>query len=193
LSRSDRVGAVTGHSMPVVSNLFASKRHLALALFGTSLAGFRLFAAVAFAAAMILTALMAREFGASRGTQLFVAAVAAFAPIALMGSSLFQYVAFDYLGWVAIGYCTVRLLNSQDARWWLAMGAAGLGQILQKSLRHLENDLDLLVGEIVDRDDVARQRPGFRHQSAAIGPIGGLGQARSAAIGQRCTVNFEAL
>jgi len=98
--------------------------HLALALFGTSLAGFRLFAAVAFAAAMILTALMAREFGASRGTQLFVAAVAAFAPIALMGSSLFQYVAFDYLGWVAIGYCTVRLLNSQDARWWLAIGAA---------------------------------------------------------------------
>jgi 4-amino-4-deoxy-L-arabinose transferase-like glycosyltransferase len=97
--------------------------HLELSLFGTALAGFRVFAALAFAASMVLTGLMARQFGASRQTQLFASVVVAFAPIALMGSSLFQYVAFDYLGWVAISYCVVRLLDSQDDRWWLAIGA----------------------------------------------------------------------
>jgi hypothetical protein len=58
---------------------------------------------------------------------------------------------------------------------------------------HLENDLDLLVAEIVDRDDMARQRLGFRHQSAAIGPIGAHGQVRSGALGRRCTENSEPL
>ena len=101
---------------------------LSLELFGTSLVGLRLFPALAFGLSMLLTSLMAREFGASRQTQLFSAVVMAFAPIALMGSSLYQYVSFDYLAWVALSWCVVRLLNSGDARWWLAIGAAiGLG------------------------------------------------------------------
>jgi hypothetical protein len=101
---------------------------LSLELFGTSLVGLRLFPALAFGLSMLLTGLMAREFGASRQTQLFAAIVMAFAPIALMGSSLYQYVSFDYLAWVALSWCVVRLLNSGDARWWLAIGAViGLG------------------------------------------------------------------
>src|SRR5436189_6319213 len=49
---------------------------LSLVLFGTSLAGFRFFAAVAEALAVVLTGLMARELGGIRWAQL-VAATAA--------------------------------------------------------------------------------------------------------------------
>ncbi len=47
---------------------------LSLILFGTSLTGFRFFAAAAQAAAVVLTGLMARHMGARRGTQLIAAA-----------------------------------------------------------------------------------------------------------------------
>ena len=51
-------------------------------------------------------------------------------------------------------------------------------QFLQKPMRDLEDRLDLLIGEIIDRNDVARERLGFRHQSGAIGPIRAVRQAR---------------
>ena len=44
-----------------------------------------------------------------------------------------------------------------------AVGQVVVGEFLQKPLRDLEDRLDLLVGEIVDRDDVARLRLGFAH------------------------------
>jgi 4-amino-4-deoxy-L-arabinose transferase-like glycosyltransferase len=99
---------------------------LSLLLFGTSLAGFRFFAAVAEAAAVVLTGLMAKELGGKRGAVL-VAAFAAI-PFCLGGGALMQYVSFDYFFWVLTAYFVVRLLNSDDARWWLAIGASiGLG------------------------------------------------------------------
>jgi len=99
---------------------------LSLTLFGTSLTGFRFFAAVAEAVTVVLTGLMARELGGKRGAVL-VAAVAA-VPVCLGGGALMQYVAFDYLFWVMTAYFVVRLLKSEDPRWWLAIGAAiGLG------------------------------------------------------------------
>src|SRR5258708_38280777 len=99
---------------------------LSLILFGTSLAGFRLFAAVAEAIAVVLTGLMAREMGGGRATQLIAAAAAI--PVCLAGGAMMQYVSFDYLFWVLAAYSVVKLLNTGDPRWWLAIGAAiGLG------------------------------------------------------------------
>lgn len=99
-----------------------------LLLFGTALAGFRFFAAVAFGVSMLLAGSIARDFGGGRAAQILAAVTVGFAPLALIGSSLFQYVAFDYLAWVALSACVVRMLNSGDARWWLAIGAViGLG------------------------------------------------------------------
>src|SRR6266576_776211 len=82
---------------------------LSLALFGTWLTGFRFFAAVAEAVAVVLTGLMARDLGGTRWAQL-VAATAAL-PFCLVGGSVMQYVSFDYLGWVLTAYFTLRLLK----------------------------------------------------------------------------------
>jgi hypothetical protein len=101
---------------------------VSLTLFGTSLAGFRFFAAVAEAGAVVLTGLMAREMGARRGAQL-VAALAA-VPACIGGGVLMQYISFDYFFWVLAAYFMVRLLKSGDARWWLGIGGAiGLGMM----------------------------------------------------------------
>jgi hypothetical protein len=101
---------------------------LSLILFGTSLAGFRFFAAVAQAVALVFVGLMTRELGGRRGAMLV--AVAAAIPFCIGGGALMQYVSFDYLCWVLTSYFTIRLLNSGDPRWWLAIGAAiGFGMM----------------------------------------------------------------
>src|SRR5207302_10424314 len=63
---------------------------LSLILFGTSLTGFRFFAALAEAVAVVLTGLMARELGGGRKAQLIAAAAAV--PFCLAGGALMQYV-----------------------------------------------------------------------------------------------------
>src|SRR5215470_4237712 len=56
---------------------------LELVLLGTSLVGFRLFAAVAVSVAMVLTGLIARELGGSRHVQVLAAIAAAISPVSL--------------------------------------------------------------------------------------------------------------
>ena len=101
---------------------------LELALFGTSLIGFRFFAAVAVSAVMVLAGLITRELGGARREQILAAVAVAISPISLTQGAVLQYVAFDYLWGVALTYFVVRLLKSDDPRWWLAIGAMlGLG------------------------------------------------------------------
>jgi len=101
---------------------------VSLMLFGTSLTGFRFFAALAQSVAMVVTGLLARRFGGTRAAMIVAACAVAIAPVSLAASSLMQYVSFDYLLFVLLVYFVVRLVDSGDARWWLAIGAAiGLG------------------------------------------------------------------
>lgn len=103
---------------------------VALELFGPSLAGVRLFAAMAQAAALVLTGLMARQLGGGRAAQIVAALAVAIGPVSLSAGALFQYVSFDFLWWVAAAYLIMRLLKSEDPRWWLAAGAViGLGMM----------------------------------------------------------------
>jgi hypothetical protein len=87
---------------------------VALKLFGTSLGGFRFFAAVVQAVAVVLTGLMARELGGGRWAQM-VAALAG-VPFCLGGGALMQYISFDYVCWVAVEYCTVRVLKETEEK-----------------------------------------------------------------------------
>ncbi len=99
-----------------------------LALFGNSLPGLRFFSAAGQGVAVVLAGLMARDLGARRPAQLMAALAAFCAPAALTSGTLIQYMAFDYVWWVAMAFCFVRLLKTDDARWWLGLGAAiGLG------------------------------------------------------------------
>jgi hypothetical protein len=46
-----------------------------------------------------------------------------------------QYVSFDNVCWVLAAYSVVRLLRSEDPRWWLAIGtAAGLGMMAKYAM-----------------------------------------------------------
>jgi hypothetical protein len=106
---------------------------LSLSLFGTSLAGFRFFAALASAIPVLLTGLLARELGGGRAAQLLAAAAAM--PFTLATGALMQYVAFDYCWWVLIAYFVVRLSKSHDPRWWIGIGSAiGFGALTKYSI-----------------------------------------------------------
>ena len=101
---------------------------ISLELFGTSLRGFRFFAALAEAVAVLMTGLMAREMGGGRFAQI-IAAMAAL-PFCIGGGALMQYVSFDYLCWVLTAFFTVRVLASGDPRWFMGVGAAiGFGML----------------------------------------------------------------
>lgn len=109
---------------------------MSLALFGTSLVGFRSFASLAAAASIVVTGLMARELGGGRIAQVIAAAAAI--PFCLTCGSLMQYVAFDYLWWVLTAYFLVRLIKSGNPRWWVAIGCTvGLGMLTKYSILFL--------------------------------------------------------
>lgn len=115
---------------------------LSLELFGTSLAGFRFFAALAQAMVVILTGLMARDLGA-RSLGQSIAALAAL-PFALAAGTLMQYVSFDCLWWVVTAFCVIRLLRTRNDRWWLGIGIAiGLGLLTKYSMVFFAGSLGL--------------------------------------------------
>ncbi len=108
---------------------------LALTLFGPSLDGLRFFGALSQSFAMVFAALMARELGGKRFAQILAALAVAIAPLSLAMSTLFEYTGFDYLWWVLLAYLVVRLLKSDDARWWLGIGGVvGVGMMTRYTI-----------------------------------------------------------
>jgi hypothetical protein len=109
--------------------------HLSLGIFGLSLAGLRLFSVLFQAASVILTGLMAREFGGQPLAQITAALAVALSPLPLFEGTEFQYSSFDYLWWVLAAYFIIRLLKSGSPRWWLAIGIPlGLGLLTKYSI-----------------------------------------------------------
>jgi Dolichyl-phosphate-mannose-protein mannosyltransferase len=101
---------------------------LALVLLGSAPAAVRFFTALAQCAAMVVAGLMARELGGGRTAQIVAALAVAVSPVSMLWGHHFQYVSFDLLWWVLAAYFTIRLLKTDDGRWWMAIGAAvGLG------------------------------------------------------------------
>ena len=106
-----------------------------LALSGNSLVGLRMFSVLAQAAALIVTGLIARELGGGRLAQVVAALAVAVAPLSLFEGTEFQYTSFDYLWCVLIAYFLIRLLKSENPRWWLAIGAAiGVGMMTKYAM-----------------------------------------------------------
>jgi 4-amino-4-deoxy-L-arabinose transferase-like glycosyltransferase len=101
---------------------------IGLQLFGLSMVGLRLFSVLAQAAAIVVTGLMARELAGGQLAQGTASLAVALSPLPLFEGTEFQYGTFDYLWWVLIAYFTIRLLKTENPRWWLAIGTvAGIG------------------------------------------------------------------
>jgi len=108
---------------------------VSLALFGTSLVGLRFFSVLVQSVVLVLSGWMARELGGGRLSQLVAAVAVAIAPFALFSGTEFQYGSFDYLWWVLAAYFVIRLLRSDDPRWWLTIGLAiGLGMLTKYTM-----------------------------------------------------------
>jgi len=108
---------------------------IALGIFGLSLVGLRMFSVAAQAAALMVTALMARDLGGGRLAQITAALMIALSPLPLFEGTEFQYSSFDYLWWTLTAFFLIRLLNSENPRWWLAIGASvGLGLLTKYSI-----------------------------------------------------------
>jgi hypothetical protein len=108
---------------------------LALELFGPSLIGVRLFAALAQAIVIVVAGLMARALGGGSRAQVVAAVAVAICPVALASGALFQYVAFDFLCWVLVAFFTVKLLSTDNPRWWIAIGVAiGIGMMTKYTM-----------------------------------------------------------
>ncbi len=109
--------------------------HVSLHLFGVSLVGLRFFSVIAQAAVIVVTGLMAYELGGGRLAQVAAALSVALSPVPLFEGTEFQYTTFDFLWWVLIAYFVIRLLKSDDPRWWLPVGAAvGLGMMTKYTM-----------------------------------------------------------
>ena len=109
-----------------------------LVFFGTSLIGFRFFAAISQGIVLILTGLIARELGGQCEAQLVAATAVTIGGSSLFAGSFMSYSTFDYMWWVAVAYLVARLFRSDDLHWWLAVGLAiGLGFLTKYSMAFL--------------------------------------------------------
>jgi hypothetical protein len=108
-----------------------------------SLMVLRLPSAFAAGAIVVLTGLLAREFGGDRGAQVLAAASMAIAALLLGAGHLLSTTTYDLLSWAILLWLVVRILRTGHDRLWLVVGlVAGVGL--------LDSDLAaFLLGSVV--------------------------------------------
>ena len=108
---------------PLVPGLAWLSTHV----FGTSPEAIRIFPAFAGAAAVVVTALMARELGGGRRAQVLAALAAATSPQVLGACHLLSTAAFDELFWCLVCFATLRILRSPSQLGLCGSAAFGAG------------------------------------------------------------------
>ncbi len=104
---------------------------------GQSLAALRLLPALAGAAEVVLTALLARELGGNRFAQALAGITALVAPAILGGDGLLTMNAFEPLFWMGCAYLLIRMIKTENTKLWIWFGVlAGFG---------LENKYSMLI------------------------------------------------
>jgi 4-amino-4-deoxy-L-arabinose transferase-like glycosyltransferase len=131
--------------------------HALQTLFDGSLVGLRLPSAVMAGMVVLLTGLLAREFGANRGAQVLAAACIGVSAVLLVVSHMLSTTTVDLLVWTAISWLVVRALRDGGPVW-LAVGAvAGVG--LQNKMLPAFLLAALLVGVAVAGPRTALRSP----------------------------------
>ncbi len=106
-----------------------------LVVFGTSLVGYRFLPAVAIGLVSVLAGLIARTMGGGRRAMLVAAVAAGVAGPTCFAGTFFSYMSFDLLWWVLVAWATARLLQTENSRWWIAIGASiGLGLLTKYTI-----------------------------------------------------------
>ncbi|WP_236828339.1 MULTISPECIES: glycosyltransferase family 39 protein [unclassified Blastococcus] len=121
--RAGREAALGYVDQPPLTPLLAAAMD---ALAPGSLTVLRLPSALAAGAVVLLTGLLAREFGGGRDAQLFAAACAAVSSILLAVGHLLSTTTFDLLSWALLSWLLVRALRDGGAVWLVAGAVAGL-------------------------------------------------------------------
>jgi Dolichyl-phosphate-mannose-protein mannosyltransferase len=104
---------------PVLTPLLA---WVSLKLFGVSLAGLRLWPALAAGATVVISGLIARELGGGRRAQLLAAVGTGTMPALLASGHLAGTTPCDVLAWTALALVVIRIGRTGDCRWWLVAG-----------------------------------------------------------------------
>jgi 4-amino-4-deoxy-L-arabinose transferase-like glycosyltransferase len=135
-------------------------------LFGNSLVGLRVLPALALSVLVLLTGAMSRILGATRAGQLIAALAAASCAEFLGAMHLLTTTTIDFVFWALVLYLVLRLLDSRDPRWWLAIGACAgiaaeakwdigflvaalLAGFLATPARHLLRSRYLVIGAVL--------------------------------------------
>jgi len=113
-----------------------------------SLVGLRILPALAAAAVVLFTGLIARELGGGRASQLLAAACMAVSAVLLLVGHTFGTTIIDLFAWTAICAVAARVLRGGDPRWWLVLGGIVGLALLNKTLV-AALPLALLVGVLI--------------------------------------------
>ena len=97
---------------------------VSLSVFGASLIGLRLASVIGQAVVILVSGLMARDLGGNRLAQVAAAVTVGLSGLPIFEATEFQYTTFSYLWWVLVCWFVIRLLKSENPRWWIAIGAA---------------------------------------------------------------------
>lgn len=95
---------------------------LAALVFANSLVGLRVLPALGLSALVLLTGGMSRILGAGRAGQVLAAVCVAGCAEFLGCMHLFSTTTPDFVAWAILLYLVLRLLDSGEPRWWLAIG-----------------------------------------------------------------------
>ncbi|HEY0757993.1 MAG TPA: glycosyltransferase family 39 protein [Acidisarcina sp.] len=108
--------------------MVALQARLGLALFGKSIVGIRMFAALAGAAKVFLTGLLAWSLGGRRAAQALAMTAVLVAPCYMGLDSFLSMNAFEPVFWMGAMLAAILLARGESLRWWLFVGlCAGLG------------------------------------------------------------------
>ena len=99
---------------------------------GVSVISYRITPALFGVGVMLLAVLIARELGGGNRAQTLTAIAVLFNPLFLRSASLFQPVVIDQLWWLLGLWALLRLVNTEDQRWWIVLGIAGGLGLLSK-------------------------------------------------------------
>jgi hypothetical protein len=117
-------------------------------LLGDSLVALRFLPAVAGALLVLITGLITRELGGNRFAQTLSALAVIAAPIYLSLNNFYSMNSFDLLFWVLLIFLFIKIIKTENNKWWLILGIViGLGLLNKISMLWL--GFGLFIGMII--------------------------------------------